>query len=461
MIDNKRDIEKEKSSFKDPSGFIFYNGGEIYRQINFIYKDNYDFFIASGLYKKLKNKKLIITHREIESCICDSNCYKVIKPNKIFFISYPYEWSFNQLKDAALTALKIQKNALEYGMILKDASAYNIQFHNGRPVLIDTLSFEKYTEGSAWPAYKQFCQHFLGPLALMSYKDIRLNQLFKNYIDGPPLDLISSLLPKKTYLKFPLLTHIHLHSKSQKHFADKSIKNNLYKITKKSLIALTENLESAIKKLERKKTKTEWGKYYSFTNYTEISFNHKKQIIKEALEFINPKKIWDLGGNIGIFSNLAANKGINVISFDIDPAAVDINYIENKKNKNTKILPLILDLTNPSPPIGWNNTERKSFIERGPVDMIMALAIVHHLSISNNIPLEYTADLFQKLCNWLVIEFIPKNDSKVKILLSSRQDIFTEYTKQNFENTFSKYFEILRKDNIKNSERIIYIMKKR
>ncbi len=171
-----------KSSFRDPSGFLYWKNGELYRQINTVYSEHYEHLMVSGLYDRLAQDKLLIPHEEIERG--NNSAYRILKPETVPFISYPYEWCFSELKDAALATLKIQRIALEYGMSLKDASAYNIQFHNGKPVLIDTLSFEKYREGEPWVAYRQFCQHFLAPLALMSFKDIRLNQLLKIYIDG-------------------------------------------------------------------------------------------------------------------------------------------------------------------------------------------------------------------------------------------------------------------------------------
>ncbi|MCK4638399.1 MAG: hypothetical protein KAT33_03170, partial [Bacteroidales bacterium] len=186
-------------SFRDPSGFLFKENGKIYRRINKVYADDYEQLMFSGLYNKLVENHLLIPHIETELKSADDDLlYKIIQPELVQFISYPYEWSFSQLKDAALTTLNIQKISMEHGMSLKDSTAYNIQFWNGKPVLIDTLSFEKYKEGEPWVAYKQFCQHFLLPLVLMSYTDIRLNQLFRIYIDGIPLDLGAKLLPRKT-----------------------------------------------------------------------------------------------------------------------------------------------------------------------------------------------------------------------------------------------------------------------
>ncbi len=214
-------------SFRDPSGFLFYQENVLYRQVNTAYRENYDLLIESGLYQALIDSKLLVSHIEEKTDATYADCvYKILKPEIVPFISYPYEWCFSQLKDAALTTLKIQKIALDFGMSLKDSSVYNIQFLKGRPIFIDTLSFEKYQEGSPWVAYKQFCQHFLAPLALMSFSDVRLNQLLKVFIDGVPLDLASSLLPAKTKLNFSLLSHIHLHAKSQKKYESKTVNSS-------------------------------------------------------------------------------------------------------------------------------------------------------------------------------------------------------------------------------------------
>lgn len=454
--------ESIPSSFRDPSGFIFLQKDLIYRQINISYKNNYDKLINSGLYKTLIDSDLLISHVECDLDNIKSNeAYKVIKPEMIPFISYPYEWSFSQLKDAALLTLEIQKKALSFGMSLKDSSAYNIQFRKGKPIFIDTLSFEEYKKGQPWVAYRQFCQHFLAPLALMSYKDIRLNQLLQVYLDGIPLDLASSLLPVRTRLLFSLLVHIHLHAKAQKYYSDKVLNTSKKKVTEFSFRGLLNSLESVIKKMKWKAHGTEWSDYYENTNYSNDGLNQKKQIISDYIDRVNSKLIWDLGSNTGVFSRIASKKNIPVISFDIDPAAVEKNYLFSVENNEKNILPIVFDITNPSSGNGWENKERMSLLERGPVDTVFALALVHHLAISNNLPLYKIANFFNKICFSLIIEFIPKEDSQVQKLLFTREDIFPDYTKQNFELEFKKYFII--KDIIKlsDSERIIYLMAKK
>ena len=452
----------EPSSFRDPSGFLFYDNGQIYRQINTKYKEDYDQLMGSGLYKALVNQNLLIAHEEVDiEEPGPGKEYKIIKPEPVPFISYPYEWCFNQLKDAALTTFKIQTISMDFGMTLKDSSVYNIQFLKGRPVFIDTLSFEKYHEGRPWTAYRQACQHFLAPLALMSYKDIRLNQLFRIYMDGIPLDLASSLLPSSTNLKVSLLSHIHLHAKSQKHYADKTVKMTTHKVSRLSFMGLIDNLESAIRKLEYKEGKTEWGDYYNDTNYIPEAIEHKKEIVAKLLDRTRSGIVWDLGANDGLFSRIASDRGLYTISFDIDPVAVQKNYFQSIKNNEANILPLLLDLTNPSPGIGWQNNERASLLERGPAETAFALALIHHLAISNNLPLIKIADFFSQICSQLIIEFVPKDDSQVQRLLSTREDIFPDYTKEAFEVQFGKYFIIENSEEVKSSKRTMYLMKKK
>ena len=450
------------SSFRDPSGFLFFREGTLYRQINRAYQDHYNQFISSGLYEKLSSKQLLIPHEDVDIPPEDPDtAFKIIKPLQIPFISYPYEWSFSQLKHAALLTLEIQKISLEYGMTLKDASAYNVQFFKGRPIFIDTLSFERYESGKPWIGYRQFCQHFLAPLALMHYTDIRLGQMLRTNIDGIPLDLTSRLLPGKTWLNPGILMHIHLHAKSEKKYADVHVPLKSREVSKNALLGLLDNLTTTIEKMQWQPKGTEWAEYYQDTNYSKDAFEHKKEIVARFLALAHPKTVWDMGANNGLFSRLASNNKILTIAFDIDPACVELNYREIVKNKEQDLLPLLLDLTNPSPGIGWQNKERDSLIGRGPADTVLALALIHHLAISNNVPLDRIAEFFSKMCHSLIIEFVPKSDSQVQKLLMNRKDIFNEYTQQCFESDFNKYFEIIQRTGIDGSSRMLYLMKTR
>lgn len=451
------------SSFRDPSGSLFAQDGRIYRRVNDVYRDDYDRLLDSGLYEELTKSQLLVPHEEVDPGVAgQADAYRVLAPRVIPFISYPYEWCFSQLKDAALATLRIQGIAIEHGMSLKDCSAYNIQFADGRPLLIDTLSFEKYKEGQPWVAYRQFCQHFLAPLALMSYEDVRLNQLLRIYIDGIPLDLASALLGSRTRLRFSLLIHLHIHARSQAHFSDKAVDvEKKGKVSKNGLLAVVRSLESAIRKLRWQPKGTEWGDYYDETNYSADAFDEKKKLVGRFLDTLGPKTVWDLGANDGLFSRLASGRGSYTVSLDTDPVAVEKNYLRCVADGEERVLPLLMDLTNPSSSIGWEHRERMSLMERGPADTALALALIHHLAISNNVPLERVAGFLSEICNSLIIEFVPKQDSQVQRLLATREDIFDRYDLEGFEEAFSRFFVLVDSERIGQSERTIYCMKKR
>jgi ribosomal protein L11 methylase PrmA len=458
------DPKRVQASFRDPSGFLFQQEGALYRQVNSVYQEDYELLFDSGLYKQLSKRGLMVAHSEADiSPPAPELVYKIIQPSRLDFISYPYEWSFSQLKDAALLTLSIQKLALKHGMSLKDSSAYNIQFRmeDGCPVLIDTLSFEKYQEGSPWVAYRQYCQHFLAPLALMAFTDIRLSQLLRVYIDGIPLDLASQLLPRKTRRNFGLLTHLHMHASAQKRYAGESQEHQQKAMSKTNLLALIDNLERTTKKLDWAPGGTEWGDYYEDTNYTPDAINQKKELVAKLVEQVKPGSVWDMGANTGFFSRTASQQGIPTISFDIDPTAVEKNYLEVKEQKESNLLPLVLDLTNPSPDIGWANQERSSLPNRSTPDMILALALIHHLAISNNLPLEMIAEYFSGLAPWLVIEFVPKEDSQVQRLLATREDIFEHYHFPGFEQAFQQYFQVMHEAEIPGTLRKLYLMQRK
>jgi hypothetical protein len=413
--------------------------GKVYRQVNPSYYDNYNLLIKSGLYGDLVGSKSLIPHK------VNNSEPLILHPQQIPYISYPYEWCFSQLKDAALLTLDIQMKSLEYGMSLKDASAYNVQFLNGKPIFIDTLSFEKY-EGYPWVAYGQFCQHFLAPLALMAYKDVRLNQLSRIYLDGIPLDLASKLLPFRSHFNLYLELHLHLHAKTQNVQTGVGIDR---KISLHSSLGIVDTLRTCVNSLKWK-PKGQWRDYIDCNNYPELAMLSKKLIVVDFLRKLKPKVIWDLGGNIGTYSHFPEAE---TICFDIDSSCVELNYLQHDKG----VLPLVLDITNPSPSIGWDNNERMSFLQRGNADTVMALALIHHLAITGNLPFKMIAEFFHKICQSLIIEFVPWSDSQIRKL--TMREIPT-YTQENFEAEFKWYFDIKERVQIKDSERIIYLMER-
>lgn len=449
--------ERHGASFRDRDGFIFEHRGKFLRQVSPAYLPTYGRLKSAGFYTRLWENGWLIPHREIPAGSAGFE-ELVLEPDQLPVILYPYEWCFGQLQAAALLTLKLQQTALAAGFSLKDASAYNIQFHEGRPVLIDTLSFEIYPEGRPWSGYRQFCQHFLAPLALMACCDPRLGQLLRNHIDGIPLDLASTLLPKGTWLRPGLLLHLHLHARAQSKYRNRDKKVTARPVTRHGLLGILESLESIVRSLRWEPAGTEWATYYEQTNYDAEAVRDKTEVVKGWLEQSHPALVWDLGANDGTFSRLAAAAGATTVAWDIDPAAVEKCYRHTVRDRQRNLHPALLDLTNPSPALGWNLAERQSLFERRRPDLVLALALLHHLAIGNNVPLGQCADFFKRLTDTLVIEWVPKSDSKVAALLRNRVDIFADYTEESFRQAFGRHFRVRARQPLRNSDRVLYLM---
>lgn len=453
--------KRNTSSFRDPSGYVFIEDNKVKRVINPIYFEQYKSLTDSGFYKTLFDKKYLIPHQEVSK----SDSKISIEVSKIPFITYPYEWSFLQYKHAALLTLKIQKLCLENNFILKDASAFNITFHEGKPIFIDTLSFDFYKENNPWLAYKQFIMHFLGPLVLTKYfGQDHLKTLSQN-LEGISLQKLSQLLPFKSYFSPTIFTNVHLLAKYDKKYESdkKTVNNNLSKV---SQVKLLDGLYDFIANLSVNE-KTEWDHYYNQINYDNVAYQFKKEVVKNWFLAIKGKSLIDIGGNDGTFSRELNDLAKLIIVADVDPNAVEQNYKQILKNKEKSILPIVADILNPSANYGFNNEERFSFIDRVEdlhLDGCLALAVIHHITLSGNIPFSLSAKFFSKMATNLLIEFPKRSDSWVQFLLDSKREFknhFDFYNEENFEKEYSVYFEIINKQKITSSERILYSLKRR
>ena len=447
------------ASFRDPDGFVYNEAGTLYRYVAPSGKAGLERLVSSGLYDTLVEAGLLVAHID-RGPTEEGGC--VLQPERLPFIAHPYEWCFGQLKAAAKTTLALQRSALAHNLSLKDASAFNIAFRGARPLLFDTLSFAPYHEGEPWAAYRQFCQHFLAPLALMSRCDIRLAGLLRTYLDGIPLDLASRLLPRSTRLSPGLAMHIHLHAKAQQAGGEGDVaKPRTVTVSKNGLLGLLDSLESTIDSLRWEPGGTVWADYYEATNYTDAALLAKEQLVGELLDAITPSPAlaWDLGANTGRFSRLASQRGAFTVAWDFDPAAVELGWRDVIQHDERNLLPLTLDLMNPSPRCGWAETERESLLDRGPADVVLALALVHHLALANNTPLPRILAFLAKAGRQVIVEFVPKSDSQVKRLLAHRPDIFPSYTQAGFEAALAPHFNCLRRAPVPGTERTLYLLK--
>ena len=480
---------RESASFRDPSGFIFYRDGIPYRQVSARFAGEWDAFLSSGLYDRLAADGLLLPHEEVPpDQALTPDAHAVIKPKAVEFISYPYEWSFGQLKDAALLTLRAQALAVERGFTLRDASAFNVQFVEGAPILIDSLSFEPAEAGRPWDAYRQFCQHFLAPLALIAYRDPRLALLLREFVDGIPLDLAAGLLPIRTRLNLGIASHIHLHARAQarsreaaprvrplaEHANDDASPaahagragtgvtgRGGQRIGQTGRLAILDSLRSTIEKLDWDPQGTTWSGYTRVTSYSETAAASKLAIVERFLRESSGRWVWDLGANTGEFSRLAARLGRSALALDGDAAAVEQAYRQAKRDGEKAVLPLVVDLSSPSPALGWALRERRSILERANADVVVALALVHHLAIGNNVPLEAIAEFFAALGPELIVEFVPKEDPMVAGMLAHRRDVFVDYTIDGFRAAFVPSFTIANEARVGDSARTLFLMRRR
>lgn len=421
----------ESGSFRDPSSQVWVEDGQVFRDIYPGYFEDYVLLMKSGLYNELVGRGLLLPHQEMER----TENRIVLQPQMVPFITYPYEWCFSQLKRAALVTLEANQVALEYNMILKDASAFNVQYVNGNWKLIDTASFMKYEEGTPWKAYPQFIRHFLVPLVMCHYRGPQYLKMLLSNIDGlPPVDMCEGL-PIKSFLNSGCVTFLH----SFRVFRNANHKE--LRLKKEYLKILLKKLSRYIGSLKGKQNNA---------NYTP-DLDYAKAKCQVVSQFLNGKGlVGDLGANTGLYSRIASEQGREVVAIDKDHNCVE--KIAHRDN----ILGLVVDLNNPTPAIGWGNQERKSFLERARFQTTLALALIHHLCIGNNVPLPKVAEQVRKITlGDLIIEFIPETDEKVKALAEGR--IFPEYSQELFEKSFNAYFHLKGKRPIGASCRELYI----
>jgi hypothetical protein len=421
-------------------------------------------FNESGLASSLMADRLLVDHEVVDTGqAARPGAVAVIRPRELPLISYPYEWSFSQLREGALLTLELQRRALAAGLRLKDASAYNVQFDAGRPILIDTLSFEVGDAEQPWPAYRQFCEHFLAPLALIAYRDPRCGLMLRDFIDGIPVDFAARLLPGRTRLKPGLLAHLHFHAAAQRRrqaAAPTAEHRSPRRMSKTGQEAILDSLRRTVEGL-RWKPSGHWVQYGLQTSYSEAGAASKHANLERMLDGTDARVVWDLGANVGTYSTVAAAKGRQVIAFDQDAGSVEHHWLALSPDARASVLPLVMDLSNPSPGLGWGLEERRSLFERGPADVIMALALIHHLAIGNNVPLDRVASLFARLGRRAIVEFVPKEDPMARHLLAARKDIFPDYTLEGFRAAFARHFRILEEAQIDDSRRTLFLLEAR
>ncbi|MFL2851644.1 MAG: class I SAM-dependent methyltransferase [Candidatus Pelagibacter sp.] len=456
----------DDGSFRDPDARVAYLNDSVYR---IVYPNGFRKFelikkvlqiksIAEYLIDTVEIDKEELRLLELEN---DENV-KVFKHKKIDYISYPYEWSFHRLKDAALHHLNLHINLLKNDATLIDAYSYNIQFNNYSPIFIDLMSIKEYSEGEFWTGHKQFCESFLNPLVLKSKLGINYNNWFKGNLEGIDTGELSKLLKFRHMFSWNIFYNIFLlnyFEKKYKKSGDLKITKNK-KLKKNYYLSILTNLVNFIQSLKPKKEASVWGEYSRDNTYNEEERKNKYDFISNYFNKIKSNKVLDLGCNNGEYSKLALNSGCkSVIGLDYDLNAIDEAYLISKKEK-LNFLPLYFDVSNPSSNIGWYQKERKGFMERLNFDSVMALAFEHHLAIAKNIPLEDVVKWITSLAPKGIIEFVPKNDSTIQSMIKLKGDIFPNYNLENFKKLLSNTARITSEKTVSKSGRTLFSFEK-
>ncbi len=463
-------VQPEPSSFRDPAGFMYRRDGILLRQVDRSFGERWDRVVADGLLDRLQAAGRLIPHEPValELAADADRAHAVIRPLEVEFVSYPYEWSFGMLRDAALLTLDIQAEAVAAGFTLRDASAYNVLYQNGRPILVDTLSLAPAEPGAPWPAYRQFCEHFLAPLALMARRDVRLGGLLRSHLDGIPLDLAAGLLPGRTRLNPGLSAHLHLHARAQRTHASggetAAAEVRRASVGKLGGEALLDSLRRTVEALDWTPAGTEWADYEArdaTDDAARTAAAGKDVLVRTMLADAGGSVVWDFGANVGRHSAIAADLRRRVVAWDADPAAVERHFRTIRERRATAVLPLLTDLANPSGSMGWALAERRSLVDRADADVLLALALVHHLAIGRNVPLGRLADFLATLAPDLVIEWVGRDDPMVRRLLATREDVFRDYHLDEFRAAFERRYAIVDERPIPGTGRILLRMTRR
>ncbi len=454
-------VEKTCYSFKDLSARVVKSEGIYKRYVHNSYKGEFEHLMNSGLYDVLVEKQYIIPHIVDEVNQLPTGYFVRLVPQQIPFLVEPFEWTFSEWKQALLIFLEINKIALTYGMILKDATPYNFAKVNGKMLLFDTTSFKYFTDNDSWIAYRQFCVEFFGPLALMKYYGSDWSRLTRPYVKGLPLNFISRLLPIASYMNFQCLLHLHFHSRFQPKSQNGKDHKSSKGFTRDGLNLMMNSISKSVLKWNQKDLRNSlWDHYYDNEIEHASYLANKSNVIIKWLELVKPVKVADLGANIGHFSLLASNYCENVIAIENNVECVEIlnNTIDEKGIRN--ITTAVADLTQLSPDLGNGFKEIRNLGIRGKSDVAFALALIHHLCITFSFSFDQVIELCKQFSsNYLVIEFVHKDDKQAQSLLDTLPDTFDDYTQVNFEKALSKSFDLIEKVTISDTQRVLYLAK--
>ncbi|HLM09958.1 MAG TPA: hypothetical protein VK307_09620 [Thermoleophilaceae bacterium] len=451
----------EPGSFRDPESRVFYAGDEVYRALSPDGLSDFEALSSTGL---LDDPRMVRTERAdgvglLRELLVHEPA-GVLRHERIPFVSYPYEWTFSMLKDAALVQLDLLLAALDHDMVVKDSTPYNVQFKGASPRFVDIGSFERLREGEPWVGYRQFCMLYLYPLMLLALKGVPFQPWLRGSIDGITPGQMRGLMSFRDRFRRGVFTNVFLHAKLEARYADRpdQVKQEVKRVFRKELlVANVRKMRKLVERLSWDPPEGVWTAYGERNTYTDDDARRKDEFVRQVATSRSFELVWDIGANNGRYSRIAAEGARTIVAVDADQGPVELLYRDLRAEGDERILPLTMNLADPSPGLGWRGLERRALSQRGTPDLVLALALIHHVAISANVPVREFIDWLASLESELVIEFPTREDPMVKKLLApKREGLHPDYELSFFERCLAEAFEVERTERLESGTRVLY-----
>lgn len=460
------DLAFVPGSFRDRSSRVFDTGEGIYRALSPVGLAEWRAVAEEPYFARLMAEGQVVATEEVAGSeaaqlLGEADYAGVLRHERVPFVSYPYEWSFGMLQDAARLQLRILAESLHHGIMLKDASPYNVQFRGATPLFIDVGSFERHQPGTPWSSYQQFCELFLYPLMLQAYRGIDFTTLLRGDLEGIPVEQCAHMLGWGDLFRPGVFAHVSLHrwlgraaqrqptstlkELQQSGFSDELVARNVAR------------LRSVVEKLRWVPDRKIWVDYDQSSPMVAQDADSKAAFVRNVVQQSDWPLVWDLGCNRGRYSLLAAQRAGTVVAMDRDPGCVELLYQSLKHDGPSNVLPLVVNLANPSPGLGWRGRERMRLEERGQPDLVLCLGLIHHLVIAANLPLPDVVKWLRSLNATLILEFPTRQDPMVQALLRNKRDQYSDYSLEHLEQLLRQNsFRVVQREQLPSAERILF-----
>jgi hypothetical protein len=456
----------DAGSFRDPLSRVFVTEDAAWRGLTADALADFEALASSTFFAAAIDRgDIVATERVADPADLPGEWAAVLRHERLDVLSYPYEWSFEMLRDAARLQLRLTRQALADSLITKDASAYNIQFAGSTPVFIDVGSFERLRKGEPWAGYRQFCELFLNPLYVQAVGDVPFQPLLRGHLDGITPGVAAAIIGRRGRFRKGIFTHVRLHARAERKYADADRERDVRAELKRAgfgpalIDAQLRNLGKAVERLSWRQDDSTWSDYGGRSHYSDRDLEAKTSFVAAAVESVGGAPlVLDLGANDGQFSRVAVDAGAkSVVAVDSDHLVVDRLYRQLRQQGERRILPLVVDLADPSPAIGWRSRERPAFVERMRPDLVLCLAVVHHLALTNNVPLDEIVAFLADFKAPVVVEFPHRDDvMATRLLARKRSGLFDSYDVANWEKALEQQFTVEERHELPSGNRTVY-----